>query len=246
MNSLNVRMAAVLAMVFVPLWMAGGFAQPRLVTENPNSYVPGNRIDSAVTVLDREMNSVRLTDLIKPESKVVVLVLFGGGAVHTTSRSPLWCADSFDDLAVQRALVHFCKGSPVQFVAVAVPPAYSPDRFGYKDVFLNGDRSSVEYRQEVQRFIEATESQRKIGLLPYDQVYYDPQLALMRKGSSPWEGNLKWHLDMRKYGVPTIWLLDGKGTVLQAPFWGNEYASDPPHVNYGFADLKAAVEGYLH
>ena len=146
---------------------------------------------------------------------------------------------------MQRALVHFCKGSPAQFIAIAVPPVYSPTRFGYRDIFLKGDPASPEYRQEVERFIDSTESQLQTGLLPYEEVYYDPQLSLLRKGASSWEGKLKWHLDMRKYGVPTIWLLDGKGTVLQEPFWGNEYASDPPTVNYGFADLKAAVEGYL-
>jgi len=29
------------------------------------------------------------------------------------------------------------------------------------------------------------------------------------------------------------------------PYWGNDYDSDPPQVNYGFRELESAVEKLL-
>ena len=75
MKSFNMGLS-LLALLFVPVWTAEGLAQPRLVANSPASYVAGSQVDPASTVADRDMKSVRLTELIKPESKVVVLVLF--------------------------------------------------------------------------------------------------------------------------------------------------------------------------
>jgi hypothetical protein len=57
-----------------------------------------------------------------------------------------------------------------------------------------------------------------------------------------WQGMFKWHQDPRRYGAPTIWIMDGKGVVLTEPFWGNDYGSSPPHIYYGFAELKETIQ----
>ena len=105
-------------------------------------------------------------------------------------------------------------------------------------------------------FVKATEAQIKSSLLPFSRVFYDPRYRLAGKlktgegGESPaerypWEGKLRWPEDPRNYGLPIIWLLSPKGEILEAPFFGNEWDSDPPHVQYEFRDVKAAIEKHL-
>jgi hypothetical protein len=231
-------------------------AQPRLVTRSPASFTVGERVDTGLFVLDREMNRVRLREIIDPQSKVVVLVFFGGSADEARNRErgfrgPLWCEDSFDDLAVQRALVRAFRGEPVQIIAVASPPVYNPEPYGYAD-FLGVPEKSSDYVANTRLFIDRTEEQRRGGLLPFDRIYYDPKLRLLRRPSDsggedefPWEGKFKWHRDLRTYGVPTLWLLDGEGVVLHEPFFGNDYDSTPPNVNYGYKDLRQAIQQFL-
>jgi hypothetical protein len=247
------------ALLLAVVLSAGLFSagQPRLITRGKvESYRPGDRIDPEVFVLDANQQRVRLLDLLDPDARLVVLSILGGGAAAVPdegARGPLWCADSFDDLAIQRALVGEFKDDPVQFLAVAVPPVYSPERYGYPDnVFLDRSEQSEDYRQAAQTFIETTEAARKSTLIPYAEVYYDPSFRLLfnsvyRKAGTgygevyDWQGRFKWEGDPRRYGVPTIWLLRPDGEVLREPFWGNEYGGDPPKVEYGFAELRSAV-----
>jgi hypothetical protein len=232
-------------------------AQPRLVTRTPASFQVGERVDTGLFVLDREMNRVRLRELIDPRSKVVVLVFLGGAFQELRNRDqafrgPLWCVDSFDDLSIQRALVRAFPRQPVQIIAVASPPVYNPEPYGYADVFLAASERSPEYISNTRLFIDRTEEQRRGGLLPFERIYYDPKLRLLRRPSDSggedefdWEGRFKWHRDLRTYGLPTLWLLDGNGVVLREPFFGNDYDSAPPAVNYGFRELMEAVREFL-
>lgn len=235
-----------------------GSGQPKLLLTGPDSYVVGEQIEPGLTVANSALQEIRIGDLIRSDAAVVVLIVFGGAAKQIPEdpfRGPLWCQDSFDDLAIQRALVASFKDSPVQFIPIAVPPIYSPDRYGYGNVFLAEEPGSNDFRQAFQTFVDLTEKSRESGLLPFDQVYYDPQGLVIRKpqdSSGPaavqapsWQGKLKWHLDPRKYGVPTLWILNGNGTVMREPFFGNQYAGDSVQVTYGFQELQQAVSTVL-
>ncbi len=246
--------------LFLGLLSAGLMSQPKLVVSSPSSYVPGERIDPETWVLDAELRKVRLLDQVKPETRVVVLVLFGGGfrtRPEEPFRGPLWCEDSFDDLSVQRALVAEFAELPVEFLAVAAPPVFAAEKYGFQeDVFLAQGAETSEFAEAVRGFVKATEKEIETSLLPFDTVYYDPKARLTQNRDSadlgseygeiyPWQGKLKWHLDPRKYGAPTIWLLSATGEVLREPFWGNDYDSDPPEINYGFPELREAVSAEL-
>ena len=235
-------------------------AQPRLKVKAPSSYQPGDMVSDSTVLLDRQLRTVRLADLIDAETRVAVLVIFGGGARKPPGDEPLrgglWCEDSYDDLSIQRALLHHFKDRPVQFIPVAVPPVYH-HQFGYSEgVFLEHPDDHPAYRKAAQSFVEATEELRRADLIPYPTIYYDPKFRLAQNRKEwvldadfgeifSWQGKLKWHLDPRKYGTPTIWLLDGQGRVLSDPFFGNDYDGDPPQINYGFHTIRERIEQYL-
>ncbi len=218
------------------------------------SYRVGDEIDAEVTVLNRDRNPLRLLEQVRDDARVIVLILFGGGAADPPDgafRGPLWCEDSFDDLAVQRALIHEFEGPEVQFLAVAVPPVFAPVRYGFPDgVFAPSSGVTAGVRDAaVRQFIESTLRQQRSSLLPYPELFFDPNLELLRRpdaGEHPqWTGKFKWDRDSRKYGVPTIWILDRTGRVVCEPFWGNEYGVSPPRIRYGYSDLRDAVRDAL-
>ncbi len=234
------------------------FCQPRLVLDQPSSYQVGDKVDLGSILEDSSGAGHRLGDLIQPDARVLVLIIFGGGLKSFPDeekfRGPLWCEDSFDDLAVQRALVSRFHEEPVQFFAVAVPPVYKPETFGWeRDPFLSLPDDSEDYRQAVEQFIQATEKEKARGLLPFDTVYYDPRFRLAQNKKErelgeqfgtiyDWQGKLKWHNDPRRYGTPTIWILGRDGEVLVEPLYGNDYDSDPPEIHYGYAEASALIE----
>jgi hypothetical protein len=240
---------------------AGLFSQPRLMVEKPFGYQVGEQIDPELSVLDKDLAPRTLISLIKPETKVVILVGMGGAVLRVPEgkpfRGPLWCEDSFDDLSLLRALVAQFRRAPVQFLAVAVPPVYSPLPYGYpKEVFLAKPDDSPEFLESTRLFIEQTQKQVRSGLIPIQEVFYDPKYRLAGKLKSgeggefqgeryPWEGKLRWHRDPRNYGLPIIWLLGPNGEILQEPFFSNDYNSDPPQIRYEFSDVKAAIERHL-
>lgn len=254
------RIRAYILLVFLVAVLGTSFAQPKLVVSKPSSYLSGDSIDPATFVLDVNLEPVKVLDLIGPDTKVVVLVFFGGAALSIPDepfRGPLWCEDSFDDLAVQRALVSHFKGAPVQFIPIVIPPVYSNNRYGYEqDVFLANPDESPAFQAASRAFIENTEKIRATTLIPFDRLYFDPKNRLCQNRAAAelgenfgeifaWQGKLRWHRDPRKYGVPTMWILDSQGKVLTNPFWGNDYDSDPPSVHYGFAELKDALTELL-
>lgn len=240
---------------------ASGQEGPRLVTTEPASYVPGEKIDPSIWLLDNQLQRVRLIDILKPDTRVALLIFFGGAAADfpdAEARGPLWCEDSFDDLAVQRAAYHeFLDNPSVQFIPVAVAPVYHAERFGFgDDVFLSRPDHSPEYIQAVRSFVDLTEAARATTLLPFEAIYYDPKhrLAQNRKERElgegfgeiyPWQGQFKWHGDPRRYGTPTIWFLGPDGKVLHSPLVGNDYDAESPEINYGYRELKQIIEQLL-
>jgi hypothetical protein len=235
--------------------------QPKLIVEEHTGYKVGDRLDPATFVLTNRLQRVRLTDVFSPDSKVVVLILFGGGAKEIPEgeefRGSLWCEDSLDDLSVQRALYHAFKDRHVQFVPVAVPPVYSPERFAWSpDVFLGQPDSSDLFKRAVKSFLKATEVSVLDGTIPFPEVYYEPRFRLAQNHGErqlgpefgivhDWQGKLKWHLDGRKYGTPTLWFLDRRGTVLTEPLFGNDYDSEPPNITYGYREAKELLDELL-
>ena len=234
-------------------------AQPRMKSSTSRSYQVGDQVIGNTTVFTRDLEKRTLSEIVEPESKVLVLILFGAGAARAPDYHPLrggiWCPDSFDDLPLQRALMRHFEKSPVQFVAVATPPAYS-DIFGFtKDVFISRSDDDPEFISQVKAFIELTEKTRETDVLPFDEVYYDPKFRLaydpkrrMGKDYGPifdWQGKFRWHNDPRKYTTPSIWLLDGDLKLLREPFVGNNYNDDPPQILYGFRDVMESIEALL-
>jgi hypothetical protein len=247
-----VKAAGSLTVFFLCLTAAGFSGQPKLVLSEISSYQPGDRIAPDTTVLDENLVPVQLLGQLEPNTEVFVLVIFGGGAAKIPAgpfRGPLWCQDSFDDLAIQRALVNSVGEDPVEVIGVAVPPVFAPEKYGYPaDLFLTASDDSPAYQSALKAFVEKTVRIRESSLIPFSKLYFDPRMALLSKeggevsGNPGWLGRFKWHLDPRHYGAPTIWIFDRSGTVLREPFWGNEYGASPSDVRYGFQDLEAAVE----
>ena len=246
-------------MNWILLLAAGLVVQPSLNPPLPQGYGVGDRVDGGTLLLSREMETRKLSEIVTSDSKVVVLTLLGGGApsapVEHPLRGGLWCLDTFDDLPLQRALVRHFRDQPVQFVAVAVPPVYD-NTYGFEeDVFVRLGEQDPLLRSQAQMFIELTEQTRDSGVMPFKEIYYDPKFRLARRkrlqpdpdaGSFfPWQGRLRWYRDSRKYGTPTLWILDRDLTVLREPFVENNYNFDPPQIAYDFRDVRDAIAALL-
>lgn len=245
---------------FVAVLLAGGMGVPARPVpqsgwaspEGTQPYRPGDRVDPATWVYDENLEPRRLLDILAEGPPVTVMVLFGGPALQTPAREfrgPLWCQDSFDDLAIQRAAANSFPPNQVRFIGVAVPPVFGPERYGFPSA-LGELRASErpDVRKALREFVERTLGLRETGLLPYHELFFDPELTLLRRsqGEAPrWSGRFKWREDSRTYGVPTIWLLSRDGSVLAPPCWGNDYGSRPPEVRYGYDDLVARIRAAL-
>ncbi|MFQ5676599.1 MAG: hypothetical protein ACE5G1_11925, partial [bacterium] len=59
-----------------------------------------------------------------------------------------------------------------------------------------------------------------------------------------WQGKFRAPDETQKYGTPTIWLLDSKGTVLQQPFHGNIYQDQ--ELNYTVLEVDKAIQKHLN
>lgn len=220
-------------------------------------YQVGDTVDPATEVVDARLESQPLLALLDPAAKVVVLVLFGGGAVDPDPAGELWCEDSQAELEGMRELTRTFAAEPVQFLGVAFPAVYSSDRHGYEaNVFLTGSEDQPEYQAARRELLDPTEALRQSGKLPYDQVVYDFRFRLLsnpeyeqpdqRPDPLPaWAGRFKSDQDRQKYGLPTVWLLDSSGVVLAAAFTGNIYGDDPPTIRYTMDDLERAIREQL-
>ncbi len=106
-------------------------------------------------------------------------------------------------------------------------------------------------------FIDSTQAALENGIIP-QQPYYDLRLRLMMDSSparSPtagtifdWQGRFRDPDEKQKYGVPKLWLLDSKGTILTPPFRGNMYhpgAGDSFRISYTFSDVDKTIKQQL-
>lgn len=237
------------------------FCQPKLVVDSPSSYRVGDLVDLESLVLDRDGMPHQLEDIIDPNAKLLVVIIFGGAFKdrpdEAAFRGPLWCRDSFDDLAIQRALVRRFEKEAVQFIPIAVPPVYKPEDYGWPDdPFLGRPEDDPVYQAAVGSFIAATERQKRADLLPFDTIYYDPKFRLAQNRKErelgpefgkiyDWQGKLKWHADPRRYGTPAIWILSPEGEVLTEPLVGNDYDARPPEIFYGYAEAEERISRAL-
>lgn len=216
-------------------------------------YVPGDTVDAATFVQDLMQRPLRLLDIPRADTKVVVLVLFGGAYLSAADRhGGIWCGDSLDDFALQKAAARRFQSTDVQFVGVACPPVYS-SRYGFeKDVFLDQPDGAPRYAAAAETFIARTEALRKGGTIPFETVAYDLRYRLLWNATEhaataaygpvhPWQGRFRWHKDEQRYGTPCIWFLGRTGKVLREPLYGNNYSSTPPRILYTYWELEAAV-----
>jgi hypothetical protein len=221
--------------------------------QNVKCYLPGDSIDPDIFILDVEQNSVRLRDIIKSESRLVVVVIIGGAYLAASDKhGGIWCEDTLDEFPNLKAARNAWKDKGVQFIAIACPPVYSA-RYGYeKNVFLDQPEESTKFKTAVRQFINKTDSLRKDGTIPFDTLYYDPRLRLLWNESQykttpaygnvySWQGKFKWHEDTQTYGTPSIWFLDERGKILRKPLYGNSYGSMPPTIRYTYWELDAAI-----
>ena len=172
-------------LLFLPFFYKAK-SQPRLISKQLLTYYKvGDWIDKGLFVQGRQMRKIQLLDLIRTDTKVVVLILLGGGMQESpqekTTRGPLWCEDSFADLAIQRALMGYFKDRLVQFIPAVIPPVYHAEKYGWRDgYFIDTPENSERYLEAVQTFILVTEKAIENNILPFSTVYYDPNFRLGR------------------------------------------------------------------
>jgi hypothetical protein len=220
-------------------------------------YQVGGTIDPETAVVDAQLEPHPLLELFDPAAQVVVLVLFGAGGIDPDPPGELWCEDSQAELDGLRSLVERLSGEPVQFLGIAFPAAYSSEKHGFEvDVFLGVPAANPAHQAASRQLVAATEVLRADGKLPYERVYYDPRFLLLsnpehetagrRSEALPdWAGRFKADQDRQKYGLPTVWLLDPSGVVLEEAFTGNIYGDDPPTIRYTLDDLERAIRRQL-
>lgn len=223
-------------------------------------YALGDVIDAAVMVADQDGSNVSLQTLLAEEtSKVNVLFIFGGGDLGSGSPGHLWCPDSYEDTYILRTLYGKYAQQNVNFIAVAVPPAYHSQMLGKPArVFLDESVGSKALLDANSAFISSTLAAQTDGILPL-QPYFDLRIGLMMNRSegllpgTAWGELEAWHGAFRKegetqfYGVPSFWLLSDSGEVLGEPFRGNVYHPHGSAVNiaYTYSDIDAAISALV-
>ena len=223
------------------------------------AYRPGERISPEVFVQDKSLNAQKILALCQEGGAPVnVLYIYGGGAYKRKSKlGELWCRDSFEDLYVLRYLHEKYESRKVRLIPVACPPVYASRYYGFKPrVFLDEPDDSPTFQQAAKDFIASTEKAVARRYVPVE-TYYDLRYRLLfnrRRDLKPgpgygpvysWQGKFRSDRETQKYGTPTIWLLDARGTILRPPFHGNLYHAEPFHIEYTVLDLDRAVQQYL-
>lgn len=235
------------------------FAYPTGSHSKDKPYKPGQRINPEAFVRDKKLQKHKFIDICKMmESKVIVLYIYGGGVREHPSRlAGIWCPDSYEDSHIIRYLHVKYKPSEVRLLLVACPPVYSSQYYGYPArVFLDEPDDSPIFKENVQAFINSTEKIIEEGYIP-TSTYYDIRFRLLfnRKekylpgeGYGPiysWQGTFRTAHESQTYGTPTIWLLNRDGLILNEPFSGNLYHSEPYTIRYTIKDVDEAVQRNL-
>ncbi len=208
-------------------------------------YRVGDNIASDIFICEASGEKKRLLDLVKPETKAIYLLLFGGPSLNPSeSAGGLWCGDSFNDMPVSTYMYRKYHNANVLFIGVACPPVYDESDYGFPgETFLAQPDTAQTWRQEFSRFVEAVYALQSNHVIPFDQVYYDPKLRLLfnhkkhAEGAKfsdailPWMGKFKPGTDSQSYSVPVIWLLSKEGKVLHEPFVGNRFGTSTQRIN---------------
>lgn len=224
--------------------------------EFESEYVQGDVISPAVFVSDKEGGQVSVASLLKAaDAGVNVLYIFGGGDMGSGQPGHLWCQDSFEDTHILRTLYSKYQERGVNFIAVAVSPAYHSQMLGHPaGVFLTDAATTENFQAATQDFVTSTLAAYDSGILPVEP-FFDTRFRLLFNRSEdlrpraeygevfPWQGAFRAPDETQFYGVPGLWLLDNEGRVLTAPFRGNIYH---PHgaevtISYTFGDVDNAL-----
>ncbi len=217
--------------------------------DRPACYLPGDRVDSGVTVEDADGRPVRLADVIasRPDAKAIVLAILGGAeAQPVAARGGLWCEDSFSEIANLRHLRLRYGPQGVLFVGVLCPPVHHERRYGYDEgAFRSRPGQEPVYQRNRRRFVEACRQlDARVGL-PFDVVLFDPRLALLTPADSAapsWQGRFKWFEDDQTYGTPTTWVLTPALNIPGPPFCRNVYESEGRKLRYRPDDLSGLLD----
>lgn len=223
-------------------------------------YGKGDLIDPAISINDASGSSISLRALLAEHPQDLhVVFIFGGGDLGAGMPGHLWCADSFEDTHILRALHAKYAEAGVHFIPVAVPPVYHSQVLGHPArVFLDAALGSEPLVAARQAFMESTLAARAAGILPVDP-WFDLRMGLMLNRSedllpgaaygavAAWQGAFRAADETQFYGVPGFWILSGEGWVLAEPFRGNIYH---PHggsidIRYTLADVEAALQALL-
>ena len=224
------------------------------------TYKIGERIATEAFVVDGNLRRRHVMDLVQQNTTAVVNVLyiFGGGALENEDRlGGIWCPDSFEDLQILRYVHRKYEFSEVQIIPVACAPVYSSEYYGLeRRVFLDEPDESEKFQAAVESFVKSTGKAVDGGYIPL-RPYLDLRFRLLFNSSkawapakgygeiADWQGRFRAEGETQRYGVPTIWMLDSEGVVLEGPFHGNVYHSEPYEINYTVLDIDQAIQKHL-
>ncbi len=222
-------------------------------------YQAGEVIAPEIFVYDMAGEKKRVLELKSADTKLIYLLLFGGPSVNPAdSYGGLWCADSFNDMAVSNYIYLKYKKQGVEVIAVACPPVYDEEEYGYTaETFLPQAETAQVWQDELGRFVQACYDLQANHVIPFEKIYYDPKFRLLfnhKKRANgiafsdsvlPWMGKFKPGTDSQSYSVPVIWLLSPEGKVLHEPFVGNRYGASTQKINYTVREVEAAVQKIL-
>ncbi|MFQ5707341.1 MAG: hypothetical protein ACE5HO_07820 [bacterium] len=223
---------------------------------NHAEFAVGDQIPPEVFVQDKSLQRLSLQDICqaKADASVILLFIYGGGFVHKPERiGGIWCVDSFEDLYIIRYIKNKYAQDPVDFIPVACPPLYSSHYYGLKKrIFLDEPEESQEFQDSADAFVQKTEEVITNKFLPMP-TYYDLRFRLLFNRSEEWrpgegygeiydwQGKFRANEETQKYGTPTLWLINSEGVILEKPFWGNLYHSEPFEIRYTVKDVDKAV-----
>ena len=237
-------------------WSLDGIPHYVVLSGQVHSYDAGDMIDPEVEVEDADGVVHTLLSLRGEEDLVIVLCLFGGGGDREGfHRAGIWCEDSMNELPLLRHTQIRFQERSVAFLPVACPPALDEVQFGYPNGCF--ESSSADYAAARARFVTATQEAIDSGVIPFNEVYYDPSLRLMQRPVSAeltqasagekrpaWVGRFRARDEYQQYGLPTIWILSREGRVLMPPLRGNRYEKNIS-LRYTARELHAAIERAL-
>lgn len=227
--------------------------------DSQSCYRVGEMIAPETFVYNRIGEKQRLLELVRPETKVIYLLLFGGASASTVETyGGIWCNDSFNDMPISNYLYLKYREAGVTFIAVACPPVYSEEEYGFPGgTFLALPETSEDWRHAFENFVQTTYDLQNNRVIPFDKIYFDPKFRLMfnhQKRANgvafsdsilAWMGKFKPCSDKQSHSLPTIWLLSPNGKVLHEPFVGNRYGASTQRIKFTVREVEAALENIL-